>query len=334
MTGAATRELAAAVDVARCRVGPRVRATPVLEATPFDAAVGGRVLVKTECLQLTGSFKYRGALNAVARLVDDPEVRRVVAASSGNHAGALAEAARCHGLASTVVIPIDAPDGKVARCRRAGSRVVRYRVGVDDRDAIARAEASDTGSVILPSSDHLDVMAGQGTVGVELFVDAASRGVVLDVVLVPCGGGGLAAGIAAAASELSPTTEVIPVEPAGYDDVARSLDAGTSVAVSPVERTICGGLEHRRPAERPLAVLLESCRRGFVVDDDAVVDAMRSAFDHLNLVIEPSGAVALAALDAYRNELAGASIGVVLSGGNIDVATFARLVDGRGGPPP
>lgn len=301
--------------------------TPVLESPWLDRESGARLLIKAECLQHTGAFKFRGAYHFLSRL--GPGVRHVVAYSSGNHAQAVAVAAARLGLAATIVMPADAPKVKLAGTRRAGAEIVTYDRASEDRERVARAEADRLGAVLVPPFDHPDIIAGQGTVALELMAQAAERDRRLDAVVVPVSGGGLIAGCALALAAGSPETVVLAAEPAGYDDTGRSLSAGRRLPIAEgVRPTFCDALLLPMPGELTFAVNRQLVRAGVAVDDAAVARAMRAAFHHLRVVVEPGGAVALAAV------LAGAvaahlpdradppTLGVVLSGGNVDAATF------------
>jgi threonine dehydratase len=307
------------VAAAAARLVPHAVKTPLLRSAALDAALGGRLLVKAECLQLTGSFKFRGAFNALSQL--DPEARRrgVVAYSSGNHAQGVAAAAALLGMRATIVMPADAPAVKVANTRFHGAEIVFYDRHGEDREAIAQHIATERGAQLLPPYDDAQVIAGQGTIGLEL----AAEGVAFDAVLVPCSGGGLVGGIAVALAKAMPAAKVYAVEPEACDDLRRSLAAGERVANDPAARTICDALLAPTPGVLTFALARRHLAGSLVVSDEEVERAMAAAFLHLKLVAEPSGAAALAAVLSDKIEMKDKTVAVVLSGGNVDGAAFA-----------
>lgn len=314
------------IDAACARLQGQVRRTPLLESPVLNAAIGGRLLVKAESLQHTGSFKFRGALNAVSLLARESTVRGVVAPSSGNHASAVAAAAQRFGIQATVVIPRDAPAKKIKTCELSGARPVFYDKRTNDRDELAAREAASSGAVIVRPSDDPAVIAGQATVGLELLEQADRLGAQIDTLLVPCGGGGLAAGCAWVFSQRSPATEILTVEPDGFDDMALSIEQRRRVAVAIGDFSICDGLLARSPSALSFATLMGRIERGLTVGDDGTAAAMVSAFEHLNLVLEPSGAIALAAALSDRSAWRGKTVAVVASGGNVDRDLFHALL--------
>jgi threo-3-hydroxy-L-aspartate ammonia-lyase len=291
--------------------------TPVVRSRTLDERTGAAVRLKPENLQRIGAFKFRGAYNAIAQL---GRVRGVVTASSGNHAQAVALSAALHDLPATILMPEDAPASKAAATEGYGATIVRYDRYADDREALLRERAEQDGLTIVHPYDDERIMAGQGTAALELIEDGGA----LDVLLVPVGGGGLIAGCATAATALCPGVRVIGVEPAASDDTARSFAAGERVSVPP-PRTIADGQQLDIPGERTFPVVRERVAAVVTVTDAEIVDAMRFAFERLKLVLEPSGASALAALLHGRADVAGARAGVVLSGGNVDVDRFRSL---------
>lgn len=305
-------------------VGSLIVHTPLLEV--LDAPeLGRRVLVKAETLQRTGSFKYRGAMAFLHRLGPEGRARGVVAYSSGNHAQAVAAAAAHFGVAATIVMPGDAPEVKVRRTKARGAAIVSYDRTSESREAIAEAIAADRGAAIVPPYDHPWTIAGQGTAGVEIAADAAARGVDDPIVLVPTGGGGLTAGIALALEADLPGAEVWTVEPKGFDDHRRSFATGDRVAVDPGGVSICDALLAVTPGVVPFEVNRRLVSGATAVSDDQVRAAIRFAAEELRLVVEPGGAVGLAAL------LAGMVPGsrpvvVVLSGANIDRAMLVECL--------
>jgi threonine dehydratase len=316
-TGAAPPITIEDVHAAAARMAGVAHRTPLLRSRTLDARVGAPMALKAENLQRTGAFKFRGAYNAVAALRPDG----VCSVSSGNHAQALALAAREHGARATILMPRDAPASKRAATEGYGAEVVEFDRYTDDRDALAVALAADRGLTLVHPYDDPLVMAGQGTVGLELAGDLDD----LDAVIVPVGGGGLIAGVATAVKALAPGARVVGVEPEAGDDVARSLRAGERVSVA-VPQTIADGQQVTTPGERPWAVIRALVDEVVTVTDAEIVDAMRLLFERLKVVAEPSGASALAAVLAGRVALRGGSVGVVISGGNVDAARFAALV--------
>jgi threo-3-hydroxy-L-aspartate ammonia-lyase len=313
-------EVLAAADVLQ-RV---VRRTPVVTSGTLDSWTGGRVSLKVESLQHTGSFKLRGAYHALYGLRERGLVEGdagVVASSSGNFAQAIARAGRLLGVRVTVVMPRDAPPGKLAATRADGAEIVPYDRYTEDRDAIAAGLAATRGLRLVPPFDDPDVIAGQGTVATELFEQTAD----LDLLVVPVGGGGLAAGCAAVAAGLSPGTVVVGVEPAVRTAARDALRAGRPVH-GEVPRTLLDGQQTTHVGHHPLRVLRRHLDRVVGVTDDAVVRALRVAVERLHLVLEPSGASALAAVLDGTVPVAGRHVGIVLSGGNVGADRLAELL--------
>jgi threo-3-hydroxy-L-aspartate ammonia-lyase len=304
------------VHAAAARIAGVAHRTPILRSRTLDARVGAPIALKAENLQRAGAFKFRGAFNAVAALRPDG----VCSVSSGNHAQALALAAREHGARATILMPRDAPASKRAATQGYGAEVVEFDRYADDRDALALSLAAERGLTLVHPYDEPLVMAGQGTVALELAGDVED----LDAVVVPVGGGGLIAGVATAIKALQPQARVVGVEPEAGDDVARSLRAGERVEV-PVPRTIADGQMVTTAGERPWQVIRALVDDVVTVSDAEIVDAMRLLFERVKVVAEPSGASALAALLAGRVALRGGPVGVVISGGNVDAARFAAL---------
>jgi threo-3-hydroxy-L-aspartate ammonia-lyase len=306
------------VEAAAGRLRGVAHRTPVLTSRTLDERCGGTVLLKAENLQRIGAFKFRGAYNAVTALA--PE-RGVATASSGNHAQAVALAARLHGLPAAILMPQDAPASKRAATEGYGAEVLEFDRYRDDRDAMVRELAGERGLTLVHAYDEPLVMAGQGTAGLELLEDAGD----LDLVLVPLGGGGLLSGVATAVKTLRPGTRVVGVEPEASPDFQRSLAAGRRERIE-IARSICDGQLLPEPGERTFAVVAALVDEVVTVTDDDVVAAMRFLFERMKTVVEPSGASALAALMAGRVALDGGRAGVVLSGGNVDAARFAALM--------
>jgi threo-3-hydroxy-L-aspartate ammonia-lyase len=294
--------------------------TPLLRSRTVDALAGAPVAIKAESLQRTGAFKFRGAYNAVSRLAP----AHVVTVSSGNHAQALALAAKLHGARATILMPHDAPASKRAATEGYGAEVVAFDRYAEDREALVRRLAEERGLTIVHPYDEPLVMAGAGTTGLELVEDAGD----LAAVVVPVGGGGLISGIATAVKALAPDVRVVGVEPEAGDDVARSLRAGERVCI-PVPRTIADGQQLTTPGERTWEVIRALVDDVVTVSDPEILAAMRLLFERLKIVAEPSGATALAAVLAGRAAPVGeGTIGVVLSGGNVDVERFGALLGG------
>lgn len=315
------------VLAARRRLCGAVVRTPLLESDRLNARLAGRLLVKPEVLQRTGSFKFRGAYNAVMALAP----KAVVAFSSGNHAQGVALAARLAGIPSTIVMPADAPAIKLARTRAFGAEIRLYDRRHERREEIGEDIARRTGAVLIRPYDEPLVIAGQGTAGLEIAEDCLARGLLPDAVLVPCGGGGLVAGIATAICATLPGTAVYAVEPEGFDDTRRSLLSGRREQAAPGATSLCDALLAPTPGELTFAINRRLLAGGLAVSDAMVEEAMRVAFDELHLVVEPGGAVALAAVLAGVFPAAGRTLVVVLSGGNVDSSLFARVLAGRPG---
>ncbi len=294
--------------------------TPLVTSRALDERTGATVRLKPENLQRAGAFKFRGAYNTVASLAPEERARGVVTASSGNHAQALALSAALHDVAATILMPEDAPASKAAATEGYGARIVRFDRYSADREALIAEWAGREGLTVVHPYDDERIMAGQGTATLELVEDGGA----LDLLLVPVGGGGLIAGAATVAAALCPGCRVVGVEPETGDDTARSLAAGERVVV-PVSRTIADGQQLDTPGERTFAVIRELVSAVVTVSDAEIVDAMRFAFERLKLVLEPSGASALAALLSGTVESRGLRTGVILSGGNVDVARFRKL---------
>ncbi|MEU3792273.1 threo-3-hydroxy-L-aspartate ammonia-lyase [Streptomyces fructofermentans] len=302
--------------------------TPVLRSRTLDARVGAEVFLKCENFQRVGAFKFRGAYNAVARLTPAQRAAGVVAYSSGNHAQAVALAARELGTTAVIVMPEDAPRSKRDATLGYGAEIVTYDRYAGDPVPLTEALAVERGLAFIPPFDHADVIAGQGTVALELLEEVGP----LDALVVPVGGGGLIAGCATAAKALHPDVRVVGVEPEAGDDTKRSLEAGRLVTV-PVPRTVADGQATPSPGELTFSVIRRLVDQVVLVSDDEIRDAMRFAFEHLKIVTEPSGATALAALLNGRVGDLPARVGAVVSGGNVDAARFAELCGPVGAQP-
>ncbi|MBY0334789.1 MAG: threonine/serine dehydratase [Acetobacteraceae bacterium] len=314
------------VLAAVARLRGKVVRTPILRHRLLDEITGGTVVVKPEPLQRTGSFKLRGATNAALLL--EPAARRagVVTHSSGNHGQAVAAAAHMLGMPALVAMPMDAPAIKREATRRWGAAIHPFDRHATDRDALAARLAAERDATVIPPFDHADVIAGQGTLAVELVEDAKAQGLALDVLAVCTGGGGLVAGCALALEALAPEAEIWAVEPEGWDDTRRSLEAGRRVANDGRGSGFCDALLSRQPGALTFSINHPRLAGGVAVTEVEVLRAMRFAFEHLKLVAEPGGAVALAAVLAGRVEARGRVVGVVISGGNVDPQVFARAL--------
>ena len=316
---------AADVFAARDRIAGHVVRTPMLRNAALDALVGATILIKAEPLQRTGSFKLRGATNALRALDPEMAARGVVTHSSGNHGQAIACAAASLDIPATVAMPADAPAVKAASTRAWGAEIVTYDRIHDDREAVARGLAERLGATLVPPFEHPQVIAGQGTLALELAEDAASAGLAMDAMLVCTGGGGLVAGCALVLEAVSPGTRIHPVEPAGWDDTGRSLLAGERLDNPSNGSVLCDALLAKRPGALTFEVNRTRLSAGVAVTDEQVLAAMAFAFRHLKLVVEPGGAVCLAALLSGAFAARGV-VGIVLSGGNVDPAVFARAL--------
>ncbi len=300
--------------------------TPLLASPALNERTGARVFVKPEVLQRTGSFKFRGAYNRLSQIAPVDRAGGVVAWSSGNHAQGVAAAATLLGIPSRIVMPKDAPQIKVERTRAYGAEIVFYDRFNDDREAIGRALAAQHGAVIVPPYDDPHIIAGQGTAGLEIAEEVARLGVALDTVLVPAGGGGLAAGTALAFSDRSPAAQIFCVEPDRFDDHARSLISGERERNAELTGSFCDALMAPMPGEITFVINAWHLAGGLSVSDTEVADAMRFAYSELKLVVEPGGAVALAALLAGKIDVRGQAVAIILSGGNVDPVLFAKLI--------
>lgn len=306
------------------RLAGQARRTPLLESPGLNALAGRRVLVKAECLQRTGSFKFRGAWSALTML--PPGTAGVLAYSSGNHAQGVAHAAQILGLAAVIVMPSDAPRLKIEGTRSYGAEVVLYDRAGEDREALGAALAAERGLVLIPPYDHPMVMAGQGTMGLEIAVQAAEAGVARADVIVCCGGGGLSSGTALALEGTS--YRLRTAEPAGFDDTARSLDCGTPQRNAAMLGSICDAIVTPTPGRLTWPILHRLAGPGLVVSDAEALAAMAAAFLHLKIVVEPGGAVALAAALSRADQIEGDAVVVACTGGNVDPAMFARALAG------
>ncbi|HYB10197.1 MAG TPA: threonine/serine dehydratase [Alphaproteobacteria bacterium] len=315
-----------AVQAAARRIAGQAVRTPLIESPVLNAKLGGRLLVKAEVLQRTGSFKFRGAFNKVSQIPDAAKRRGVVAFSSGNHAQGVAAAAQILNMPAAIVMPADAPKIKVDNTRGYGAEVVFYDRYREDREAVAARLLAERGAILVRPYDDADIIAGQGTSGLELAEEAAARGVALDAVLAPCSGGGLISGIAIAVKALSPATTVHTAEPENFDDTARSLAGGKRVRNAGGAKSMCDALMAEMPGELTFAAMQGRVASGFAVGEDDVARAMAAAFEYFKLVVEPGGATALAAVLTGKIPIKGRTIAVVCSGGNVDATLFRRVL--------
>jgi threonine dehydratase len=313
------------VRAARARIAPHVHRTPVLTSRQLDERLGCRIFFKAEVFQRVGAFKARGAFSRLTLLTPEERARGVVAFSSGNHAQAVALAARELGVKATIVMPMDAPASKVAATRGYGAHVVLYdRLGGEDREAIARRLVEGEGATLVPPFDDDAIIAGQGTLGLELLEDVPD----LDLVVTPCGGGGLLGGTATAVRGLSPRVRLWGVEPEAGNDMQLSFEHGEPVAI-PLPATIADALQTMVPARRTLALARALTEGILTVSDLELRRAMAVLASRLKVVVEPGGAAAFAALlHGKVPDTAGRKVGIVLSGGNVDLDRFAQLVSG------
>jgi threonine dehydratase len=327
MEEAQSNPVFADVEAAAARLNGMAVVTPLIESLVLSERAGGRVFLKLETLQRTGSFKFRGAYNRLARLSLEERKRGVVSFSSGNHAQGMAAAAGLIGVPATIVMPADAPAIKIENTRSLGATIVLYDRKRESREAIASRIAAETGAIVVPSFDDPDIVAGQGTAGLEIARQARAAGAMLDAVLVPCSGGGLTSGIALAMSGESPKTRVFAVEPEGFDGTRLSLEAGTRKAAAGDCLTIADALMSTAPGFVPFAVLDACGAKGIAISEAALMQAVSFACQRLKLVVEPGGAAALAAMLSGAYDSRGKTVAVVLSGGNIDPAMLMRCLE-------
>ena len=315
------------IDAAAKVIAPYAVRTPLLSSPTLDALTGARVFIKPETLQRTGSFKFRGAFNKLSSIPMAARGGGVVAFSSGNHAQGVAASAQILGMQATIVMPTDSPLSKRERTKGYGAEVVLYDRYTEDREAIAAAIARPRGATLVKPYDDAFVMAGQGTVGLEIAQDMATLGIVPDIVSAQASGGGLIAGIATAVKARFPQADIIVAEPAGFDDHARSLRAGHREAHDNDQKTLCDALMALIPGELTFAVNKQLLAGAVSATDAEIGAAMAFAFRDLKLVVEPGGAVALAALMSGRFDARGKTVVIVMSGGNVDADLYGRLIN-------
>lgn len=315
------------IEAAASRLKGHARVTPLLSSPFLDEIAGRRVLVKAECLQHTGSFKYRGARSAVSALSDEQRKNGVIAYSSGNHAQGVALAARQFGASAVIIMPADAPKMKIDNTRALGAEVVLYDRATEDRDAIGTKLSDERGLTLIRPFDEPEVIAGQGTCGLEIAAQAAELGVTEAEVIVCCGGGGLTSGIALALEARAPGMRVRPAEPEGFDDVSRSLASGQIERNTGSASGLCDAIVTPQPGNLTFPIMHRLCGPGIVVSDDEAQRAMAQAFARLKLVAEPGGAVALAAALYHSDQIEGDTVICTISGGNVDRAVFLHALE-------
>lgn len=319
------------IEAAARRAAGHVRRTPLLSSPFLDDIAGRRVWVKTECLQHTGSFKFRGGWSAVSALAPGVRAKGVIAFSSGNHAQGVALAARMHGAPAVIIMPSDAPRMKIDNTRALGAEVVLYDRATEDRDAIGARLSEERGLTLIKPFDEPQVIAGQGTCGLEIAEQAAEVGITQAQVLVCCGGGGLTSGIALALEAKAPGMRVRPVEPEGFDDTARSLASGRIERNAVTSGGLCDAIVTPSPGQITFPILQRLCGPGLVVSDEEVLRTMALAFARLKVVAEPGGAVALAAALFHGDRIEGEDVIVTISGGNVDAPVFVDALERFGG---
>ncbi|MGR3661427.1 MAG: threonine ammonia-lyase [Paracoccaceae bacterium] len=315
------------IEAAHRRLAGKVRVTPMLSSPFLDKIAGRKVFVKAECLQHTGSFKFRGGWSAVSALSTEEKERGVFAFSSGNHAQGVAYAAREHGVSAVILMPADAPVMKIANTRALGAEVVLYDRATEDRDVLGAELAAKRGLTLIKPFDEPQVIAGQGTTGLEIAAQAIDAGINAAAdVLVCCGGGGLTSGIALALAARAPHLRVRPVEPVGFDDVARSLSSGKIETNANMTGSICDAIITPSPGKITFPIMQAHCGPGVTASDEECLHAMVVAFERLKIVLEPGGAVALAAALYNSDQIEGDAVIVLASGGNVDAGLFAAAL--------
>ncbi|NDK33812.1 threonine ammonia-lyase [Rhodovulum sulfidophilum] len=318
------------IEAAAARLSGKARKTPLLSSPFLDEIAGRRVLVKAECLQHTGSFKFRGGWSALSALAPEARARGVIAYSSGNHAQGVALAARMLDAPAVILMPSDAPAPKIANTRALGAEVVTYDRATGDRDAIGAELAEARGLTLVRPFDDPQVIAGQASCGLEIAAQAADEGIAAAEVLVPCGGGGLTSGVALALEARAPGFRVRPIEPEGFDDVARSLASGRIETNTRRAGSLCDAIQTPAPGALTFPVMARLCGPGIAVTEDEALRAMAAAFERLRIVLEPGGAVALAAALYHPEAVAGEAVIAIGTGGNVSTETFRMALDRHG----
>lgn len=314
------------IRVANDRLMGHKRVTPLLSSPFLDEIAGKRVFVKPECLQHTGSFKYRGAFSAVSALPEETRAKGVIAFSSGNHAQGVALAARQHVISSVIIMPADAPKTKIDNTRALGAEVVLYDREHEDRDEIGARISRERNLTLIKPFDEPEVIAGQGTCGLEIAEQAAELGITVADVLVCCGGGGLTSGIALALEQDAPNMRVRPVEPEGFDDVCRSLISGKIERNPTTLGSLCDAIVTLSPGQLTFPIMQRLCHAGITVTEEQALHAVQLAHDRLKITVEPGGAVALAAALFHGDQITSDCVIAVASGGNVDRDVFERAL--------
>ena len=314
------------IRVANDRLMGHKLVTPLLSSPFLDEIAGKRVFVKPECLQHTGSFKYRGAFSAVSALPEETRANGVIAFSSGNHAQGVALAARQHGISSVIIMPADAPKTKIDNTRALGAEVVLYDREHEDRDEIGARISRERNLTLIKPFDEPEVIAGQGTCGLEIAEQAAELGITVADVLVCCGGGGLTSGIALALEQDAPNMRVRPVEPEGFDDVCRSLISGKIERNPTTLGSLCDAIVTLSPGQLTFPIMQRLCHAGITVTEEQALHAVQLAHDRLKITVEPGGAVALAAALFHGDQITSDCVIAVASGGNVDRDVFERAL--------
>ncbi|GLQ07388.1 serine/threonine dehydratase [Sneathiella chinensis] len=313
-----------------CQAADRIRdvvvRTPLLESPALNKKIGARLLVKCETLQVTGSFKFRGAYNAISSLPDEVRARGVFAYSSGNHAQGIAHAAEMMNIPATILMPEDSPAIKISNTRGYGATVVTYDRYTESREEIGARIAEKDGLTLIKPYDNPAIVSGQGTIGLEIAQQLKEKGLTADYLSAPCGGGGLISGITLAMAKESPTTRLIAAEPENFDDTTRSLALGERVSNEPGHRSICDAIVTPMPGEITFPILQGNGVTGVFLTEREVTNAVRTAFTDLKIVVEPGGAVALAAYLSGKVDIAGKTVVAVCSGGNVDAPLFADIL--------
>jgi threonine dehydratase len=314
------------IRVANDRLMGHKLVTPLLSSPFLDEIAGKRIFVKPECLQHTGSFKYRGAFSAVSALPEETRAKGVIAFSSGNHAQGVALAARQHGISSVIIMPADAPKTKIDNTRALGAEVVLYDREHEDRDEIGARISRERNLTLIKPFDEPEVIAGQGTCGLEIAEQAAELGITVADVLVCCGGGGLTSGIALALEQDAPNMRVRPVEPEGFDDVCRSLISGKIERNPTTLGSLCDAIVTLSPGQLTFPIMQRLCHAGITVTEEQALHAVQLAHDRLKITVEPGGAVALAAALFHGDQITSDCLIAVASGGNVDRDVFERAL--------
>ncbi len=316
------------VLAAKDRLAGEARRTPLLESDRVNEQLGCRLLIKAENLQRTGSFKFRGAYNRICQFSDEEKPRGVVAFSSGNHAQGVALAAKLLDVPASIVMPSDAPKIKIENTRGYGAEVVLYDRKDGNRVQVAEDILAKTGGTMVPPYNDPDIICGQGTIGLEICEQAHEVGAELDILTGPSSGGGMMSGCTLAFAELSPETDLYAVEPANYDDITRSLNAGERVTIQTGTPSLCDALLLETPGELTFEIMKARLAGGLVVTDDEALAAVKLAFQEFKIVLEPSAATSLAAILTGKVDRTGKTIGVICTGGNVDPAVFQRAISG------